>query len=73
MLSDMQENMATQMPSPESNSVSAEPETSYENTRLTREEGRALIERNREFVRKFIQYMEENNLLPEPCPAPKIK
>jgi len=69
----MQENMATQMPSPESNSVSAEPETSYENTRLTREEGRALIERNKEFARRVIAYMEEHGMLPEPCPAPKIK
>ena len=73
MSNNTQENMATPMPSHESNSVSEERKTSSESTRMTREEARKMLAEYEEIGRKFVEYLEANNLLPKPCPAPKIK
>ena len=73
MSNEQQENMATPMPSHGSNSVSEEHKTSSENTRMTREEAREMLAEYEEIGRKFVEYLEANNLLPKPCPAPKVK
>lgn len=69
----MEENKNTQMLSQEDTSASEEPKTSSPYTRLTREEGRALIAECEAFGDRFMQYLTDNNLLPKPCPAPKVE
>ena len=73
MLNDMQENTATPMPSHVNSSASEEPKTSSGSTRLTREEARKMLAEYEEIGRKFVEYLEANNLLPKPCPAPKLR
>lgn len=74
MSNNMQENMATPMPSHESSSASEEHKTSSESTRLTREEMKAIDRECREAAAKFMAYLKENNIqLFKPCPAPKVK
>ena len=64
---------AAPMPSRESNSVDEERKTSSESTRMTREEAREMLAKYEEIGRRFLEYLKENNMLPKPCPAPKIK
>jgi hypothetical protein len=73
MSNDKQENMATPMPSPVSNSVSEEHKTSSGSTRMTREEAREMLVEYEAIGQKFMEYLKENNMLPKPCPAPKVK
>ena len=73
MLSDMHENKDTLTISQENTSPSEEPNTSSPYIRRTREEGKALVARNRALLVQIRHYMEDNNLLPKPCPAPKVK
>ena len=73
MLNDMQENMATPMPSHESSLVSEEHKTSSENTKMTREEAREMLAEYEEIGKKFLAYITEHNMLPKPCPAAKVK
>jgi hypothetical protein len=73
MLSDMYETKDTSILSQENTSASEEPKTSSPYTRRTQEEGRALVARNRAILVQIRQYMEDNNLLPTPCPAPKVR
>ena len=41
--------------------------------RITREEGRAIIERNKAFAEEFMQYLKDHNMLPKKCPARKVE
>ena len=69
----MEEKKIEPMPAQEDTSASEEPKTSSPYTRLTREEGRALIAECEAFGDRFMQYLTDNNLLPKPCPAPKVE
>ena len=72
MSNDMQENKATQIPSQEISSENEGCATPSPRTRLTREEGRAMIAEHEAAAERVMRRLEELNMLPKKCPARRV-